>query len=216
MNIGHAIRRLRHSQGRTLQQLADAAGGNMQTGYLSRIEQDKLTPSVYIAGRIAHALGTTVDQLLLEAEYGSQSVGIPSATRRLIPVTTWEGATILLRGPYNTPTGVLRWIMPPMEVSDIAYALVVQDDSMQALEGISFSQRATIIVDPLRQAHAGDYVVAGERDGAGLPLFRQLTTDGRDFFLRARNPQYPMRPFGGDWHVMGVVIGQVLDLSPEE
>ncbi len=215
MKIGQAIRRLRHSQGRTLQQLADAAGGNIQTGYLSRIEQDKLTPSVYIAAKIARALGTTVDQLLLESERGSQSVGIPSATRRLIPVTTWEGAAILLRGPYNTPTGVSRWMMPPMEVSETAYGLVLQDDSMQALEGISFTRGGVIIVEPQRKARAGDYVVAGELQGDGLPLFRQLTTDGRDFFLRARNPQYPMRPFGDDWQVMGVVAGQVIDLNLE-
>lgn len=102
-----------------------------------------------------------------------------------------------------------------MEVSEAAFGLVLQDDAMQAIEGVCFSRGGVIIIDPTRMARPGDYVVAGEKQGDGLPLFRQITTDGRDLFLRARNPQFPMRPFDDNWKVIGVVIGQVIDLTPE-
>ncbi|WP_343794956.1 XRE family transcriptional regulator [Sphingomonas trueperi] len=214
MKIGHAIRRLRHAQGRTLQQVCDASGGRIQTGYLSRIERDEMTPSVYIAAAIARALGTTVDNLLAESEGVGHTSGFPAASRLLVPVLAWEDAITFCRDrDYTTLPTPKRWVMPPMESHLGFYGLILRDDSMQALEGLSWSRGAVIIVDMSREARPDDYVVMTDGHGAAPPIFRQMITDGRDFYLRPRNPQYPMRPVTPDYHCMGVVIGQVIDLT---
>lgn len=216
MKIGHAIRRLRHAQGRTLQQLCDAADGRIAPAYLSRIERDEMAPNVYIAAAIARALGTTVDNLLKEAEGGGATSGLPAASRMLVPVLRWEDADTFCRErDYTSLPTPERWVMPPMETHLGMFGLVLRDDSMQALEGLSWARGATIIVDNNRQEEAGDYVLIADRSGSGVLLFRQLATDGRDLYLRARNPQYPMRPIDDSWEVLGVVLGQVVDLTLE-
>lgn len=213
MKIGHVIRRLRHAQGRTLQQLCDAAGGRVAPAYLSRIERDEMAPSVYIAATIAKALGTTVDSLLKESEGGSNTSGMPAAARMLVPVLRWEDAgTFCRERDYTRLPTPERWVMPPMDTHLGFFGLVLRDDSMQSLEGISWSRGATIIVDMSRPEQADDYVLIADQSGSGAMLFRQLATDGHDHFLRARNPQYPMRPIDDSWQVLGVVIGQVIDL----
>ncbi|MCW6036801.1 XRE family transcriptional regulator [Spirulina subsalsa FACHB-351] len=213
MKIGHAIRRLRHAQQMTLQQVCDLVGGNLQTGHLSRIEQDKLVPNVTTAALIARALGTTIDQLVMDAERGDQGTMAPSVSRRLIPVVEWKRPE--LDFSIHKDVGEkrpARWILPPMEVSDRAFAMVLQDDSMQALEGLSFSRGGAIIIEPRRKAQPGEYVLVGDKAG-GPPLFRQLATDGRDHFLRPRNTQYPMRDLPEGAQVLGVVVGMVIDLT---
>tara|TARA_B100000929_G_scaffold278597_1_gene254942 strand:- start:6210 stop:6863 length:654 start_codon:yes stop_codon:yes gene_type:complete len=217
MKIGHAIRRLRHAQGRTLQQVCDASGGRIQTGYLSRIERDEMTPSVYIAAAIARALGTTVDNLLAEAEGSGQSSGFPAASRLLVPVLRWEDAATFCRErDYTALPTPERWVMPPMESHLGFYGLTLRDDSMQALEGLSWSRGAVIIIDMTRDPQPDDYLVVADQNGAGPPMFRQLVSDGRELYLRPRNPQYPMRPVPDDAALMGTVIGQVIDLTLDE
>jgi len=217
MKIGHAIRRLRHAQGRTLQQLCDAASGRIAPAYLSRIERDEMAPSVYIAAAIARALGTTVDNLLVEAEGGSEASGLPAASRMLIPVLRWEDAATFCRErDYTALPTPERWIVPPMEPHLGFYGLTLRDDSMQALDGLSWSRGAVIIVDMTHEPQPDDYLVVADQNGAGPPMFRQLVSDGRELYLRPRNPQYPMRPVPDDAAIMGTVIGQVIDLTHED
>ncbi|KAE9624222.1 helix-turn-helix domain-containing protein [Parasedimentitalea maritima] len=216
MKIGHAIRRIRHAQGRTLQQLCDAAGNGIQTGYLSRIERDELAPSVYVAAAIAKALGTTLDSLIAESEGRVEAGGMPSASRLLVPILPWESAHQFVeeRDYTNLPTPE-GWVTPPMESHLGYFALRLRDDSMQALDGLSWSRGGIIIVDLSRDPEPDDYVVVADQGGKGAPLFRQMTSDGRDLFLRPRNPQYPMRQVDDNWAALGVVIGQVIDLTQE-
>lgn len=220
MKIGPVIRRLRHDQGRTLQQLCDATSGRIAPAYLSRIERDEMAPSVYIAAAIAKALGTTVDVLLSEANRDGPKAasGMPGATRMLVPVFQWDEAYQFVRdrdyGDLPTP---VRWVLPPMMKEKLGYfGLELRDDSMQSSEGLSFTRGGVIVVDQQLEAKVDDYVVIADQKGEGTPLFRQLTSDGQDLFLRPRNPQYPTRPVTDDHVALGVVVGQVLDLTPEE
>lgn len=208
MKFGNAARRLRHSQGRTLQQLCDATDGQIQTGYLSRIERDELTPNVYVAAAIARALGTTIDSLL---HAGPAESAVPTESRKLLPVLEWDDVWQFVGG--GTPPDPTGWVMPPMPAGMNGFGLVLRDDSMQALEGISWARGGVIIVDPSREANPGDYVLISDQSDGGMLIFRQLISDGRDRMLRARNPQFPMRQIDESWKVVGVVIGQVVDIS---
>ena len=73
-----------------------------------------------------------------------------------------------------------------------------------------------IIVDMTHEPQPDDYLVVADQNGAGPPMFRQLVSDGRELYLRPRNPQYPMRPVPDDAAIMGTVIGQVIDLTHED
>src|SRR5688500_19049793 len=60
--IGTVLRRLRHQQGRTLQDVADAAGVSMP--YLSEIERGRKEASSEILASICAALGVPLTDLL--------------------------------------------------------------------------------------------------------------------------------------------------------
>ena len=60
-HIGQGVRRLRVEAGMTQSQLATAA--NIADGTLSRIERNRITPSVELAQRIAAALRVKMDAL---------------------------------------------------------------------------------------------------------------------------------------------------------
>ncbi|MCK2185714.1 LexA family transcriptional regulator [Halomonas sp. YJPS3-2] len=220
MRIGPVIRRLRHDQGRTLQQLCDAAGGRIAPAYLSRIERDEMAPSVYIVAAIAKALGTSIDTLLSEASGDAPpaAAGMPRATRMLVPVLQWQDAFRWVRdrnyGDMPTP---IRWVFPPIMKEQLGYyGLELHDDSMQATEGLSFTRGGVIVVDQNHEAQVDDYVVIADEGGKGKPLFRQIISDGKDLFLRPRNPMYPIRPVTDGHVALGVVVGQVLDLTSGE
>ncbi|MFV2021053.1 helix-turn-helix domain-containing protein [Micromonospora sp. LOL_023] len=63
--IGRVLRRLRQDQGRTLQDVAQAAG--LSTAYLSELERGRKEPSSEMLASICRALGVALDELLLQA-----------------------------------------------------------------------------------------------------------------------------------------------------
>ncbi len=57
--IGPAIRKLRHEQGLTLDELAEQAG--ISASHLSRLERGQTLPSFTVLAGIAHVLGVSID-----------------------------------------------------------------------------------------------------------------------------------------------------------
>jgi transcriptional regulator with XRE-family HTH domain len=62
MSLGSQIRRGRERAGRTQRQLAELAG--VAPAYVSRLENDRVTPTLRTASRLATALGVSVGSLL--------------------------------------------------------------------------------------------------------------------------------------------------------
>ena len=60
--FGRAVKAAREERGFTQRELAEAA--SIADKYLSRIELGLATPSVYVASRLAKALGVSLDALL--------------------------------------------------------------------------------------------------------------------------------------------------------
>jgi transcriptional regulator with XRE-family HTH domain len=58
--IGPAIRKLRHEQGMTLDDLAEQAG--ISASHLSRLERGQTLPSFTVLAGIAHVLGVSIDE----------------------------------------------------------------------------------------------------------------------------------------------------------
>lgn len=63
--IGRVLRRLRQDQGRTLQDVARAAG--LSTAYLSELERGRKEPSSEMLASICRALGVALEELLAQA-----------------------------------------------------------------------------------------------------------------------------------------------------
>jgi SOS-response transcriptional repressor LexA len=55
---------------------------------------------------------------------------------------------------------------------------------------VSFPDGTIIIVDPMRQCGAGDFVIAKDVS-TQRATFKKLTTDGGRWFLKPLNPSYP-------------------------
>lgn len=71
-----------------------------------------------------------------------------------------------------------------------SYALVVEGDSMDRPGATpNFPAGTILIVDPDRASHAGDYVIAKDV-ATQKATFKQLTTDGSRWYLKAINPAY--------------------------
>jgi transcriptional regulator with XRE-family HTH domain len=62
LNIGDRIKMLRITQGRTMQEIAEAS--DLSKSMISKIENNKALPSVAALVKIAKALGTTISSLL--------------------------------------------------------------------------------------------------------------------------------------------------------
>src|SRR5205814_3862837 len=60
--IGPAIRKLRRTNGLTLDDLASQAG--ISASHLSRLERGQTLPSFTVLAQIAHVLGTSVDEFV--------------------------------------------------------------------------------------------------------------------------------------------------------
>jgi len=210
MKIGHVIRRLRRAQGKTLQQLCDATGDRLQSGYLSRVERDEMAPSVYIAAEIAKALGVSVDHIIKLAS-GQEEDSHPSENRRLLPVVSWNDHETISGGYRANTSRVERWVCPPTNMPEEAFALDVVDTSMNSSDGLSFSMGGVIVIDPTKMPQPTDYVLAYS-PAHKKALFRRLVTDGIDNFLSAQNSNYPMRTLTDEWLIIGVVTAQILDL----
>jgi transcriptional regulator with XRE-family HTH domain len=60
-SVGERIRLARQHKGWTQVELADAAG--LSSNYVARLERGELGASLFVASRLADALGTTVDGL---------------------------------------------------------------------------------------------------------------------------------------------------------
>lgn len=80
--IGENVRHFRHERGLTQAELAEAADAANAT--ISRIERSRLVPSVELAGRLADALGVSLDALLRKRKKAGAKPKLRPCERRLV------------------------------------------------------------------------------------------------------------------------------------
>lgn len=209
MKIGHVIRRLRHRRKMTLQQLSDATGGTMQVGYISRVERDEMSPSVYAAAEIARALSTTVDALISEANAAAEEQQwAPVETRRLVPLLKPEAVLAYLsRQPGDELPTPDAWIMPLEAPEQRTFAFSVPDQAMNSRSPQSISWGSQVIVQPDLESTIFDTVLLMTPEG-GL-VIRRIYNDGRSMRAQAENDAYPSWVIDEGWRILGVVIASV-------
>jgi transcriptional regulator with XRE-family HTH domain len=73
--IGNCLRRARHDQGRTLQDVAEAAG--VSIGHLSEVERGRKEPSSEVLAAICRALGLQLSDLLRDVQRELEAAPAP-------------------------------------------------------------------------------------------------------------------------------------------
>jgi transcriptional regulator with XRE-family HTH domain len=96
LNIGERLRILRSNQKRTLQEIADAC--EMSRSMISKVENNKVVPSVAALVKITHALGTNISSLL-EHNAFLNAIMIPGKTAEENLTLTDKGYSIF---PYGS------------------------------------------------------------------------------------------------------------------
>lgn len=107
-----------------------------------------------------------------------------------LPVVSWvqAGEMTEIREMYAIDEWVWAWHSNP---SKRAFALRVDGDSMTSPYAgqLSFPTGTLLIVDPEREALAGDFVIAKDI-ATQQATFKKLMQDGGRWYLRALNPAY--------------------------
>ncbi|MDQ8039904.1 MAG: S24 family peptidase [Rickettsiella sp.] len=99
-------------------------------------------------------------------------------------------------------------------LSSDAFALRVENDCMEAPQGVSFPKNSIIVLDTNCVPHSGNYVLARLKQGAGATLlFRQLVVDGNQRYLKALNTHYPLIEMPTDDAICGIVRFMLMEFS---
>ena len=98
----------------------------------------------------------------------------------------------------NPIAGVFEKVPTAVPVKRRTFALRVTGDNMEP----QFTEGMVLIVEPELEAQPGDYVIAS--NGGQETTFKQLISDGGDWYLKPLNPRYPIKPLGAHT-VIGVV-----------
>lgn len=124
---------------------------------------------------------------------------------RQIPLITWQEAKEWNQLAYNyKPKHPDQMVATTAEVSSLAFALQVQDDSMEAPSGISFPNGVIIIADPDQVATLDSFMVVTANHDKEATL-KQLVSDGNKRYLKPLNPRYPIVEFTVRTTIYGIV-----------
>lgn len=99
---------------------------------------------------------------------------------------------------YQPGDGGEELIATSVPVKRHTFALRVTGDSMEP----EFLAGMILIIEPELEPNPGDYVVA--KNGGDETTFKQLVSDGGDWYLKPLNARYPIKPLGKS-QIIGVL-----------
>ncbi len=122
-----------------------------------------------------------------------------------VPLIYWEQIQTWRQKDQFDREEVRYWVGSSIaRMSTHAFAVEVQDDSMEASSGVSFPIGSIILVDPDIKASSGAFVVASTNK-AVKPTFKQFILDGGKHLLKPLNPRYPIHDLSSSYEIYGVV-----------
>lgn len=93
--------------------------------------------------------------------------------------------------------------------SQYAFAIQVNDSSMEAPAGISFPKGSIVVADPENVVRDGCYVIV-QLEGENEPVFRQCIRDASGTYLKALNAKYPTRKLTSPQALFCGVVRQMI------
>lgn len=177
----------------TQKELAELA--QVSQRQISAYESASSWPREAVLIRLANALGTTPEWLAIGNGNGRVKARIsPAETSKRIPILTNDQLTDWLTSIGNE--GVSSRVHPvSYYVSDLAFAMVCEDDAMAASDdfGFGFPKGCLVIFEPSIDIEDQDFVLACMEDGK--TLFRQLFSGFRSSKLMPLDRRYPHEEF---------------------
>lgn len=205
------LKAARELRGMNQVQLASAAG--VSTGTVGNIESGARGIE-RSARKLAKALNVNADWLATGEGHMELDQNLIRVSDNITPVLAVKMVPVLNKVNAGMFQDIVESHPEDIEYVPVygmakkyTFALRVEGDSMTP----GFPNGCVVIVDPEVQAKPNDYVIAINGDNEAT--FKQLVKDGGDWYLKPRNPQWPIKPLG-DAKIIGVVCGLQLQAKP--
>ena len=108
---------------------------------------------------------------------------------RKVMVLSYEQAAVFGDKDVNYPTDI-RTMNTSAEVSDSAFCILINDDSMTSPSGQSIPEGASVIIDA-NEFCGGGHIVLAVIGGTKTSTLKKLVINGGQRFLKPLNPAYP-------------------------
>jgi SOS-response transcriptional repressor LexA len=143
-------------------------------------------------------------------KFVEQRAGVQMSEVQLV---SWKQAAMWAAGRNeDDPDDLLAYVRAPVELSDYAFALRIQGNSMFNPAGSpSFADGDLIFVDPDKKPR-NDSIVVAVLEGEDHAICRQLVVEGGAQYLQALNPSWPDRILDTrrhPAHIYGTVVAGV-------
>ncbi len=149
---------------------------------IQRIIKGKITrPHPKTLNILAEYFGISVIHLKGEDPFEDQNKSLKKVSSEEIGVYTWDKLDELCSNDFTFPTEENIFI--GSGYSQKTFGVIMSDSSMTPF----FPKDSILIIDPERTANDRSYVIAYLHDIKKY-LFRQLLSDGENFFLKADLP----------------------------
>lgn len=186
-------------EGRARLNLTEEAFGaliGVSRGTVQQWENGKTAPNRKRQPLVAAALGLSVAELMSGA--ANTDAGPELKGRVPLISNVQAGAFREFVDNYQPGDGGEELIATSVPVKRHTFALRVTGDSMEP----EFLAGMILIIEPELEPNPGDYVVA--KNGGDETTFKQLVSDGGDWYLKPLNARYPIKPLGKS-QIIGVL-----------
>lgn len=184
--------RLRHARalaGLTQAELANKVG--VVARQLSLYESGSSNPRYATLERLADALNTTASWL--NSGTGEEPILVSDQmhlTVKKIPFYNISQITSEILSNPSQKISLNNYIVSPVDVSEKAFGVVIEGDSMTSYGGVSFPPDTIVIFDFMEEVKHGAFALIHYKN-SGLTLFKQYIKDGPNNIARSINPTYP-------------------------
>ncbi|REF09738.1 LexA family protein [Pantoea ananatis] len=203
--IAKRVQSKRSELGLTQAELAERVGTSQQA--IEQLENGKTKRPRYLP-ELARALGCEIDWLITGTKSGTNVAPAELGSKR-IPVLSYVQAGLWTESQeYRSYDGGMSYLLVDDEVSNNAFALIIEGDSMAP----KFNAGDKIIVDPEVYPVPGDFVVAldGVKNQTVFKKFRPTGVDshGNDIYeLVPLNDDFPtLRSETGKLSIIGTMV----------
>lgn len=188
-NFGPILKRLRKEAGMTQDEVVEATGFKLQSGYLSQIERKPISISVPVLSAICKAVGASVSDVIREEAGGESTV----VTGLSVPILSEKGEA----------TGM--YMPVPKQVNIDSFAFQICNETMQTNTGVSYYSGGYIIASKTNKPIQPNQDYIFEIDGFMVPA--EYQTDGRRHILKYKNPSFPPEVFSELPKTLGIITG---------
>ncbi|MDN4128264.1 LexA family protein [Pantoea ananatis] len=203
--IAKRVQSKRSELGLTQAELAERVGTSQQA--IEQLENGKTKRPRYLP-ELARALGCEIDWLITGTKSGTNVAPAELGSKR-IPILSYVQAGLWTESQeYRSYDGGMSYLLVDDDVSNNAFALIIEGDSMAP----KFNAGDKIIVDPEVYPVPGDFVVAldGVKNQTVFKKFRPTGVDshGNDIYeLVPLNDDFPtLRSETGKLSIIGTMV----------